>query len=902
LNPIGSVPRITNLAADRVEQILTPETLKKISQELKGDDKFYRLIVNVGVLLLRCDRVETLDNFVSKICLTRRARTETFNSIWRHYINADVHTEENIAFRLSLGKTTEYMHEYGAKKAAGSLISVSQSVSKAIIRHKIVPDELTVANLILLTLRLLPADLMALRKEVIREPISEAAKKVVKNTAEGPSSSYRDATSSSDSSTLFEDNIVYFSEELSDANQKNKKAEPTASHHDLTPTNTTELLPDISSIYGTPAAAHRRPIPVEKAHKAMREALSPLWDILKPMSGKLEERTLHTLLTAFNKSTLVLPTIHLLTHLNKYHDKPTVANSYAIGFATLCDDVQYEAVHEIFKKQLVDPETGQMFEFVRNSKSLLAAILQGISRAPAATAQEKDMIYALAVESRAMTPEALANYCYALARNGDVPSSRLYSLSELDTTHWKKHQLKYLNEIFWGLAMRGSLHLAHKVLELMWSRGSVISVRNLLAHLERCIHAEQSELVDKLMNYIRPSSTIKLHWANRGEVSATTSSALPIYVPLSDSLHNDLLDHYIKIGDGQGLKSSLQAYRAESGEMDPLVLLRRLLSKCAKNGKPDLAIMLLGAFADIGIDITVTEANLILKSFNRAKKADEAVKFFRSFSSHSIRPNEESFVELAYSRGIQSNTLLVLEVMDEMSAAGVRPNLLIYNTLITVLAPISLEHAEWVLQNMQDRGLTPNLESYSPLMRQYAKLGNQNMFQHHFDHIIHETNLPFDIHFCQVLLEEYTALGDFQAITEKLLPIMKRDDIQKDTRFLSTLAVSFCRFGRDDLADEVITKLPLKSSIQLRPRSINYVFTPIIEYLASQSLERTWRMIALMENKYGVAVGLNLYRTIMKVVSEQGTSEEKRTEAMNWISSHLHPEEFANLKKSLSTA
>lgn len=860
-------PETVHTLTDELNAALSPNTLVVLQKELsRKNEDVHDLVVRMATLYLRTNETHRMETLLTSLASGDQLSV-LFNRTWKNFIELDLDQEDailNKVFKLQQGKArSTYLHSFVEGGNYASLDIIANSIRSAIINHEISPNIDTLCGIMLATLRNIPADLKSLRQEILHR---ETAKRnlEVANDEEGAEQS----------------------------------------HHDLTPSNTVEFIPRLKSVYEPNAPIVRRPIPIERAHKLVRDALGPIWELLKQSAGKLSGTQMVMLLRAFNRATLVTPTLYLVPYIKdakniRIGDLSAKAFTYAL--ATLNDDVRYEEGYDIYRKYLASDEPNLVLhKWASQSKSLIEQTLHTVSRASLATRSEKEALFKLARKVPHISGAPLAGYCYAMSRDASVTSTELFELFQKTrkASKWlKRHNLRFLNELFFGLSARGAFQLAHEVLSEMWQNDATISANAVRNFLERCAQSHQPELVEDILALMRPENPVTSYSDTKfGRNSATTTRSLPARLRVSPLSYGAIFQLDMQRNDIKRFSQHLNDFQNIDEHRLDRSLFQSLLSLAAKYANADFIDPIVNAFKSAGIALKVDEANAVCHVYNKMRKSSDAIEYIKSFAERGLTPNEATFANLAFAYAQFYNPDAALDVLNEMEAAGIAPTSYIFEALISILAPGSVERAEWILQHMDNYGVKPTLRVYEPLLLSYATSGNAEMFFHHAVPLIdaHRTMLP--VEFCHTLIVSIGRLGDFSALQAWILPELQREELSKNFLLYGQLVLVYYRINRDDLVEETLKALNERSQMRNLAYAGTLVFKPALRYLAVTDLSRCWNLLNIMQNTCTVPLGHDLLASIIETVA-QLPDPAPQAEALEWMRTHLHPMEYKSLIK-----
>lgn len=887
--------------ADSLEKLLTPAVYTAFKSELKALNKeAHAILIESGLLLLRTGRIEAMETLLRAVNPTKTVDA-SFNHIWATFIISDLNREvaierevasiSNPARRKTDNSKTKTASSFVNGGPSTSLVYLSSSIGSAISKYDVVPSADTLSQLVPLTLRMIPADLKSLRQEVVRQDTPK-------------------------------EEIAALQEEAS---------QEASTHHDLTPSNTAEYLPTLNSVYASASPAMRRPIPIERSHKIVRDSLGPMWDLLKEFVTDLSLTNLVTLLRGFNAATLVVPTLFIVPHVARHaRGNPDLAsNAYYYALQTLCDDIRYDDVYKIYTKYLRPKDASHpTWSYILKEPRLLALILQGVSRASAATRVEKELLFEACLNHAALSSSALSSYCYAMSRDASVNVSELFSIyerclsaneasssdkaspaklsSSTETSALPAQAFQhstFMNHIFFGLSVRGAYTLAHQVLSEAWNRSSVISGHQVRLFLDRCIQARQVDLVDDLLNLMRPSNPVSLHRdASHGRHrSTTTSRKLPVQLVIPAQTYHDLFILDIFANNASALVQHITDYvTVESHALDRQ-LLQQILSSIARRGRSSLIEPALTAFKQFDVSPDVQNLNTVIKAFNTARDFEAAIGAFSAISkTYNLKPDGYSYAALVYTYAYSSNLDKAIDVLSEMEEAGTPISTPVFESLIEIASTTSLEKAEWLLEHMRSRNVPETVAVYKPLLLAYARDGNHEMFRQHLDHLVQASGLSLTPSLCISLIEALSILGDFKTLQEWLLPVMKREGIIIQLGIFGALLKAYYRLEKYDNAEKLLKDAPDLQLLRNRSGLAQTAFFPALRYLVANDLSRTWKLLEDIEKKCGVPVGQDMYATILEEAAESPNTN-RRAEALEWMKKHLHPVEYEALQASLNS-
>jgi hypothetical protein len=865
--------------APQLDEVLTHDVLRLLSGDLRASPaKTQTLCIEIGILYLRAGRHEAANQFVAEVA-PKRDLEILFNHVWNHYVTADVRRDEELATKLtgrefstSTQSDKTRLYDFTHAGSPGSLTTLASSIASAIEKYDVTPSTSTLTSIMLLTLRMLPADLKTLRQHIVRKETPREQLEEWKNKLDS----------------------------------EKRKGKPSLSKINLLPSNAVQYVPTLNSVYQRSPAPLKRPIPIEKSHLIANSALEPIWDLLKPNLSELTPSMLLALAKAFNKATLSLPALQLVPVLEKLEkpflteERGSVYTIYENVLETLCNDVEFDEVYRVYKSQFYDKSKKTYIPQIANQRKLVSLLLQGISRSPKATRGEKDELYQLTETMKYITPAALSSYCYSLARTVEVSAKALYEIVEHQSgKNFDRHNLRYLNEIFFGLSVRGSFALAHQVLSEMWIKGSVINAQAIDLFLDRCLASGQPDLVKDILALMRPSQPIKLHGEN-GKRSITTSKQLPVHLSLSKEQYLPIFTLYARFNRVEDFKKALDEYTTLDGHTIDRTLLRRLLHVCLDQSAVSCIELLISTFKQLGLSLGITEANEILLTFQKARQIEKFNNFFDSMPSLGITPDERSYAAKVHSLRQSFQVDLAIEILEEMQAAGVEATATIFEALIFVLVPISVEKAEWVLQHMHSLNVPPTLRVYQPLLKEYAHQQNEAMFQQHLDFATQSTGLPLNPVFCRTVASCLSTLNKTDLIDEWLIPLMKREGVDvSDYSFVSSVLAAYYHTGKDEAAEKLVLSLENLKDLPKRAVTVQRLFGPALAELAQNSLQRTRRLFKFLRTSCGIPLSHNLYATVVESLSHLPDTSQKEA-ALAWIESEMHPTEYKAFTKSIS--
>lgn len=873
--------RGVELIASEIEQKLTPAacaTLKDLLAE--RDLPAWELVVRSAVLFLRTGRISGVNTLFEEVRSKRCSFQALYNSTWIKFMKDDINRDGDIEYwvkrhsqtpsEADTSKSSRFSPKASTFVEGGnstSLTYLSNSISYAVLNHDVVPSDTTLSNLVLVTLRMIPADLKSLRQEVVHKSAPAHEMELLKEEAS------RDETSAE-----------------------------AAKHHDLTPSSETGYLSSLNSIYESNAPILRRPIPTTRSHKHVRDALGPMWDLLKEFSPELSLPNVVTLLRGFNKATLVTPTLFLLPQVARHTrgDPKTAAEGFYYALKTLCADVQYDEAYKVYCAYL-RPKNAEhpTWKFVLEHRRLLSFVLQSVSRASAATRAEKEKLFELALTHNALTGDSLASFTYAMSRDATVSVKELSAIYErCRGLPLERHEARFMNDIFFGFSARGAFNLAHSVLGDMWEKGATISAQSIRLFLERCIQARQVDLVEDIFNLMRPESPVDLYRdAKKGRRSETTSRKLPVSLKVPAEAFQALLALDIQLNHPERFVQHITDYATVENYPLTRDLLIQLLSVAMQSGRVSLLSPILAAFEEkAGITPDLRALNAMIGVHVRARDAQGALERFASIKKLGMEANEFTFVALMRVRALSSIDAAI-DILTEMKEANVPATAAIFEALLDVIAPGSSEKAEWMLAHMEDIGVKPTLGVYKPILTAYAKAGNGAMFQQHLKHIVESSGLPLEPFFCASLIDSLALLGDFESLHNWLLPIMRREGIELSLKMVGQLLLAYYRLDKPELAEEILKDLPSRHRVQTQAKLASIVFLPSLRYLALHDLPRAWKLIDIMEKQCGVPVGQDMLTAIL--TETETPNSTRRAEALAWMKENLHPLEFQALENTV---
>lgn len=837
--------------------------------------------VTIGstVLFLRTGRTDAANKLLEDVTSDRCRLPALYNAVWIKYIKEDVNRDDDIDHWLNDPKPEAASSDkgQGSKRTStyvygGSPMSInylSNSISHAVLKHNVVPSDTTLTNLVLFTLRMIPADLKSVRQQVVN-----------KSTAQHEMDSLKEEASRDD------------------------KTVETSKYHDLAPPSDTGYLSSLNSIYESNIPIVRRPIPVDPSHKHARHALGPIWELLKEFISDLSLSNLVTLMRGFNKATLITPTLYLLPHIARHArgDPKTAAEGYYYALKTLVADVRYEDAYALYRDYL-RPKNAEhpTWTFVLEHKRLLGLTLQGVARSAAATREEKEKLFNIAHANNALTGDALASYAYAMSRDASVRVTDLSSIYDrCRDLPLEKHTARFMNDIFFGYSARGAFNLAHQVLSDMWERGATISGHSVRLFLDRCVSTRQIDLVEDVLQLMRPANPYHLHRDVKfGRKSETTSRRLPVVLSVPVETYEALLIVDIRINDVKHFQQHLDDYVAVEKYTLTRALLKDLLAVAAQLGRAQFISPILSAFQNANILPDLRTMNTVLYTYAQARDAETAIGWFESFKQKGMAADEFTYAALARLYAKSFNVDKAIDVLTEMEDANVPITPIIFEALVEALAPISLEKAEWIIAHMESIGVKPSLGLYKALLTGYANAGNIQMFQQHLHYVIESSGLPLAPFFCNSLIDSLSLLGDFESLQEWLLPVMKREGIEMSFHTLGSLLLAYYRLGKHDLVEETLKDLPNRHRLQSQARYASVVFLPSLRYLALNDLPRAWNLIETMQKQCGIPVGQDLLASMLSVLDSPNSS--RRAEALAWMKANLHPTEFEALERTIKT-
>ena len=867
-----------------MEEKLTPAVRKMIKKELESVWVEARVFaIDTAILFLRLNRVDAAHSLLSDVSTPSNTLNSLLNDVWSKFVRLDLNREEFIKESIKERKLepkedpftvydksdsessdkpakSDFLFPFVEGEASASIVYVASSIRKAILEHNVVPSKSTMASIVLLTLRMIPADLKSLRQDILKKKNSNEAVMKAKLEIDQGDTSYSD----------------------------------------LAPPDDGGLLPTLKSVYDKAEPAPRRILPYDQSHHIVRQTLGPIWDLLKTLEDDLSLDNLTTLLRGFNKATLVTPTLHLLPQVARHArgDTKLATSAYTYALKTLIDDIRYDDVYNVYTQHLRPADESHIaWTFVLKSPELLNLLLQGISRSPLTPSNIRDQLFELTFKAKALTGDSLRSYTYAASRDVNISVRDLeLILRKCRSLNFQKHELNYMNDIFFGMQARGAFNVALEVLNDMWTAGATIYGNTTRLFLDRAIYARQPDIVEGILGIMRPPKPVSLTFErNEHKVSTTSSINLPVNLEITPLSYNALFELDIYMNDVKAFLRHIADYKNVGLRLD-ISLLHHLLAYTAQQfGRSSFVEPIFSCFKKGKVRLDITAINHALCIYNRARDYKATIELFGKINTvHGLVPNESSFAHLATAYAHSDNLDRALDVISDMRAVNVSVTAEFFEHLIEAVAPTSLERAEWLLNYMQSKSIKVTPGVLKPLFSKYAATGNAVMFKQHLDYLLDMSNLRLDTRFASSLIDSVSILGDFEMLQKRVLSALRLQHFNMDHNVLGHLVIAYLRLGKTDIAHKTILDLSTLPNLGSQSKLANLVFLPALRYLAMNSLAQTWNMLYTMEKKCGVPAGQNIYLAIIEgaAASDDPTA---RNYALEFIRGHLHPTEYVSL-------
>ncbi|CAN4080041.1 unnamed protein product [Withania somnifera] len=198
----------------------------------------------------------------------------------------------------------------------------------------------------------------------------------------------------------------------------------------------------------------------------------------------------------------------------------------------------------------------------------------------------------------------------------------------------------------------------------------------------------------------------------------TPRSAISFNVLLSACVHSRLYDRVAQLFDEMPLKYGFLPNKVSYG-----ILIR---SYC-EMGSPEIAMGRLKEMEEKGVEITTVTFTTILHSFYQKGKGDEAERIWNEMVNKGCGPDVGAYnVKIMNIQG--ADPAGVKALIEEMSDAGLKPDTISYNYLMTCYCINDLmEEAQKVYEDLETNGCNPNAATFRTLIFYLSKKGRYEM-------------------------------------------------------------------------------------------------------------------------------------------------------------------------------
>ncbi|GMH24630.1 hypothetical protein Nepgr_026473 [Nepenthes gracilis] len=146
-----------------------------------------------------------------------------------------------------------------------------------------------------------------------------------------------------------------------------------------------------------------------------------------------------------------------------------------------------------------------------------------------------------------------------------------------------------------------------------------------------------------------------------------------------------------------------------------------LVKSYCNKGSPELAIETLSEMEKKGIEVTAVTFTTILDSLYKKGKGDEAERIWNEMVKKGCLPDVVAYnVRIMYAHGGEPEN--VKGLIEEMNAAGLKPDTVSYNYLMTSYCKAGMmEEAESVYRELEANGCRPNAATFRTLIYYLCK-------------------------------------------------------------------------------------------------------------------------------------------------------------------------------------
>ncbi|CAD5185397.1 unnamed protein product [Musa acuminata subsp. malaccensis] len=191
-----------------------------------------------------------------------------------------------------------------------------------------------------------------------------------------------------------------------------------------------------------------------------------------------------------------------------------------------------------------------------------------------------------------------------------------------------------------------------------------------------------------------------------------------------------------------------------------------------------------------GIQPDVVTYNTIARAYTKNGETKRAEELILEMQMR-LRPNERTWVIILGGYCKEGNMKDALRCVNEMKAVGIRPNIVVFNTLIKGFLDIQdMAGSDEVLALMEELGVRPDLVTYSHQMNAWSAMGLMTRCMEVFNKMV-EAGIKPDAQVYSILAKGYVRARE-PAKAEALLVTMNELGIQANVVTFTTIISGWC--------------------------------------------------------------------------------------------------------------